>query len=99
MEARAEMRWENNSQIPIPWAQKVADRVHLRLAFLPLWDSNPQDAFKKYEFGKKNIHEGAISYFQTLYMRKCQFFYAYLCYKASSRLKKELWMIPKKNLY
>ena len=35
MEARAEMPWENNSQSPIPWAQRVADRVHLRLAFLP----------------------------------------------------------------
>ena len=35
MEARAEMPLENNSQSPIPWALRVADRVHLRLAFLP----------------------------------------------------------------
>ena len=44
MEARAEMPWENNSQVPIPRAKRVADRVNLRLAFLPVWDSNPQDA-------------------------------------------------------
>ena len=44
MAALAEMPWENNSQIPIPRAQRVADRVHLRLAFLPVWDSNPQRA-------------------------------------------------------
>ena len=31
MEAHAEMPWENNSQVPIPRAQRVADRVHLRL--------------------------------------------------------------------
>ena len=30
-----EMPWENNSHVPIPRAQRVADRVHLRLAFLP----------------------------------------------------------------
>ena len=30
--------------VPMPWVQRVADRVHLRLAFLPVWDSNPQDA-------------------------------------------------------
>ena len=35
MEARAEMPGENNSPVPIPRAQRVADRVHLRLAFLP----------------------------------------------------------------
>ena len=40
MEARAEMPRENNSQSPISQAQRVADRVHLRLAFLPAWDSN-----------------------------------------------------------
>ena len=44
MEALAEMPWENNSQVPFPRAQRVADRVHLRLAFLPVWDSNPQRA-------------------------------------------------------
>ena len=44
MEARAEMPGENNSPVPIPRAQRVADRVHLRLAFLPRWDSNPQRA-------------------------------------------------------
>ena len=44
MEARAEMPWENNCQSPIPRAQMVTDSVHLRLAFLPAWDSNPQDA-------------------------------------------------------
>ena len=33
MEARAEMPGENNSPVPIPRAQRVADRVHLRLAF------------------------------------------------------------------
>ena len=44
MEARAEMSGENNSQLPIPRAQRVADRVHLRLAFLLVWDSNPQRA-------------------------------------------------------
>ena len=42
MEARAEMSWDNNYQSPIPQAQRVADRVHLRLAFLPEWDSNLQ---------------------------------------------------------
>ena len=35
MEARAEMPGENNSPVPIPRAQRVADRVHLRLAFSP----------------------------------------------------------------
>ena len=44
MEARAEMPGENNSPVPIPRAQRVADHVHLWLAFLPVWDSNPQDA-------------------------------------------------------
>ena len=44
MEAPEEMPWENNSQVPIPRAQRVAVRVHLRLAFLPVWDSNLQDA-------------------------------------------------------
>ena len=48
MEARAEMPWENNSQSPIPWAQRVANLVHLQLAFLPAWDLNPQDAEEKY---------------------------------------------------
>ena len=44
MEVRADMPLENNSQVPIPWAQRLAKRVHLRQAFLPVWDSNPQDA-------------------------------------------------------
>ena len=48
METHAEMPWENNSQSLIPWDQRVADRVHLQLAFLPVWDSNPQDAEENY---------------------------------------------------
>ena len=48
MEACEEMPWEDNSQSPIPRAQRVADRVYLQLAFLPAWDSNLQDAEEKY---------------------------------------------------
>ena len=44
MEARVEMPRENNSQVPIPKAQRVADHMHLLLAFLPVWDSNLQRA-------------------------------------------------------
>ena len=47
MEAPAELPWENNFQSPTIQAQRAADRIHLRLAFLPMWDSNPQDAEKK----------------------------------------------------
>ena len=49
MEARAEMPWENNSQVPIPRAQRVAYHVHLRLAFLPVWDLNPQHADQQFD--------------------------------------------------
>ena len=42
MEARAELPWEINFQVPISRAQRVADRMHLQLAFLPGWDSNLQ---------------------------------------------------------
>ena len=61
MEARAEMPRENNSQVPIPRAQRVADCVHLRLAFLSVWDANPQDAEREVSTPYRLSHPGRLS--------------------------------------
>ena len=51
---------ENNSQVPIPRAQRVADRVHLQLAFLLVWDSNPQDAKREIWTPYQLSHPGRL---------------------------------------
>ena len=60
MRTRAEMPWENNFQVPIPRAQRVADRVHLWLAFLPVWDSDPQDAEREVSTPYRLSHPGRL---------------------------------------
>ena len=72
MEARAEMPWENNFQVPIPRAQRVADRVHLRLAFLHVWDSNPQDAEREVLTPYRLSHSGRLCQGYNKYQKKIQ---------------------------